>query len=173
MNLAIPAESPFLLRRITPEDNSAIARVIRQVSAEYGLTADKGYTVADPDLDELYQVYSKPGYAFWVVEFDGQVVGGGGIAPLLCSQPDICELQKMYFSSVARGKGLAKKLALQAIEYAQEQGFKQCYLETTAFLKEAIRLYEYLGFVHIDQPLGCTGHVDCEVRMLKPLMYNK
>ena len=169
MNLAIPAKPQCLLRRIAPHDNCAIAQVIRQVSAEYGLTADKGYTVADPDLDELYQVYSKPGYAFWVVEFDGVVVGGGGIAPLLCSQPDICELQKMYFSSVVRGKGLAKKLALQAMEYAQAQGFKQCYLETTAFLKEAIRLYEHLGFQHIDEPLGCTGHVDCEVRMLRLL----
>lgn len=41
--------------------------------------------------------------------------------------------------------------------------------ETTAFLKEAIGLYEHLGFTHIDAPLGCTGHVDCEVRMLKTL----
>ncbi|MBX4564747.1 acetyltransferase, partial [Klebsiella pneumoniae] len=24
-------------------------------------------------------------------------------------------------------------------------------------------------FEHIDGPLGCTGHVDCEVRMLKTL----
>lgn len=41
--------SPTLtVRRITTADNAAIARVIRQVSAEYGLTADKGYTVADP-----------------------------------------------------------------------------------------------------------------------------
>ncbi|MGE9528145.1 GNAT family N-acetyltransferase, partial [Escherichia coli] len=56
-----------------------------------------------------------------------------------------------------------------ALEHAREQGFKQCYLETTAFLTEAIRLYEHLGFEHISEALGCTGHVDCEVRMLKPL----
>ena len=55
-----------------------------------------------------------------------------------------------------------------ALEHAREQGFKQCYLETTAFLTEAIRLYEHLGFEHISEALGCTGHVDCEVRMLKP-----
>ncbi len=53
--------SPALrLRKLTVADNPAIAHVIRQVSAEYGLTADKGYTVADPNLDELYQVYSQP-----------------------------------------------------------------------------------------------------------------
>ena len=143
--------SPALrLRKLTVADNPAIAHVIRQVSAEYGLTADKGYTVADPNLDELYQVYSQPGHAYWVVEYEGEVVGGGGIAPLT-------------------GKGLAKKLALMAMEQAREMGFKRCYLETTAFLKEAIALYEHLGFEHIDYALGCTGHVDCEVRMLRKL----
>lgn len=167
MNIVL---SPTLaLRRITEPDNRAIAAVIRQVSAEYGLTADKGYTVADPNLDELFQVYSQPGAAYWVVEQNGEVVGGGGVAPLGCSEPDICELQKMYFLSSARGQGLAKKLALMALDHAREQGFKQCYLETTAFLTEAIRLYEHLGFEHISEVLGCTGHVDCEVRMLKPL----
>lgn len=65
--------------------------------------------------------------------------------------------------------GAGEKLALMALEHAREQGFKQCYLETTAFLTEAIRLYEHLGFEHISEALGCTGHVDCEVRMLKPL----
>ena len=78
-------------------------------------------------------------------------------------------LQKMYFLPTIRGQGLAKKLALVALEHARSQGFKRCYLETTAFLKEAIGLYEHLGFEHIDAPLGCTGHVDCEVRMLKSL----
>lgn len=42
----IAPQSP-VMRRLTQQDNPAIARVIRQVSAEYGLTADKGYTVAD------------------------------------------------------------------------------------------------------------------------------
>lgn len=167
MNIVL--SSTLKLRRITETDNAAIAAVIRQVSAEYGLTADKGYTVADPNLDELFQVYSQPGAAYWVVEQNGEIVGGGGVAPLGCSEPDICELQKMYFLSSARGQGLAKKLALMALDHARQQGFKRCYLETTAFLKEAIGLYEHLGFEHIAEPLGCTGHVDCEVRMLKVL----
>nr|WP_249528924.1 GNAT family N-acetyltransferase [Escherichia coli] len=108
----IAPQSP-VMRRLTLQDNPAIARVIRQVSAEYGLTADKGYTVADPNLDELYQVYSQPGHAYWVVEYEGEVVGGGGIAPLAGSESDICELQKMYFLPAIRGKGLAKKTGLK------------------------------------------------------------
>lgn len=157
------------LRPMVASDNPSVARVIRTVSAEFGLTADKGYTVADPNLDRLFALYSEVNSAYWVVEMDGEVVGGGGIAPLLCSAPDICELQKMYFLPQLRGLGLARRLALQALDFARDRGFRRCYLETTASLTRAIALYEQLGFEHITEPLGCTGHVDCEVRMLKAL----
>lgn len=167
MTTSLPVS--VLVRPIRPEDNAGIASVIRRVSAEFGLTADKGYTVADPNLDHLYETYSQPGCAYWVVELDGVVAGGGGVAPLSGAEDDLCELQKMYFMPSLRGQGLAKRLALQAIEHAREHGFGRCYLETTASLTQAIALYERLGFQHISGPMGNTGHVDCEVTMLKYL----
>lgn len=157
------------VRPITAADNPHIAQVIRDVSAEFGLTADKGYTVSDPQLDQLFELYSAEQSAYWIVEYQGKVVGGGGVAPLACSTPDICELQKMYFLPEVRGRGLARELALRAMEHARNHGFRRCYLETTASLTRAIKLYESLGFEHIDSAMGCTGHVDCEVRMLKTL----
>ncbi len=157
------------VRPITVEDNASIARVIRAVSAEFGLTADKGYTVSDPNLDHLFELYNTVNSAYWVVEHHGKVAGGGGVAPLQGSDPDICELQKMYFMPDVRGLGLARQLALQAMNFARERGFKRCYLETTASLTRAIKLYQQLGFQHISAPLGYTGHVDCEVTMLKTL----
>ncbi|MDF4855884.1 MarR family transcriptional regulator, partial [Vibrio parahaemolyticus] len=48
----------FVLRPLSKADNPQIADVIRQVSSEYGLTADKGYGVADPTLDDMYSVYN-------------------------------------------------------------------------------------------------------------------
>ena len=157
------------VRPITAADNPHIAQVIRDVSAEFGLTADKGYTVSDPQLDHLFELYSAEQSAYWIIESDGKVVGGGGVAPLSCSAPDICELQKMYFLPAVRGQGLARELALRALDHAHQQGFRRCYLETTASLTRAIKLYESLGFTHIEGAMGCTGHVDCEVRMLKNL----
>ncbi|QKJ85528.1 Acetyltransferase [Paramixta manurensis] len=163
------AQLNLRVRPITGEDNPAIAQVIRTVSAEFGLTADKGYTVSDPQLDRLFELYSAANSAYWIIELDGVVVGGGGVAPLQCSEPDICELQKMYFLAPVRGLGLARQLALRALDFARERGFTRCYLETTGSLTRAIKLYEQLGFEHISGPMGCTGHVDCEVRMLKRL----
>ncbi|MFJ5331310.1 GNAT family N-acetyltransferase [Pectobacterium versatile] len=157
------------VRPITAQDDAAIAQVIRQVSAEFGLTADKGYTVSDPNLDALFALYNQPKSAYWVVEYEGHVVGGGGIAPLVAGEEDVCELQKMYFLPVVRGKGLARQLAIQALDFARQHGFRRCYLETTGHLTSAIRLYESLGFELIPHAMGNTGHTDCEVTMLKVL----
>ncbi|MDF2156046.1 bifunctional helix-turn-helix transcriptional regulator/GNAT family N-acetyltransferase [Vibrio sp. CAU 1672] len=158
----------FVLRPLSKADNPQVAEVIRRVSAEYGLTADKGYGVADPTLDDMYSVYDQQGAAYWVIEYQGEIVGGGGFAPL-AGEPDVCELQKMYFLPQTRGHGLAKRIVALSLQLAKQLGYQQCYLETTECLKEAIGLYEKLGFEHLAAPLGQTGHDACEVVMLKAL----
>ncbi|MCL2918968.1 bifunctional helix-turn-helix transcriptional regulator/GNAT family N-acetyltransferase [Shewanella litorisediminis] len=163
------AQDGIEIRPLTPDDDVAIAAVIREVSAEYGLTPDKGYGVADKTLDCLSEVYSVPGAAYWVICQDGQVLGGGGIAPL-ASEPGVCELQKMYFLPVIRGKGLARRLANHSLAFARQEGYQACYLETTAVLHEAVKLYESLGFEHLTAPMGNTGHDACEIPMLKRLI---
>ncbi|WP_447471740.1 bifunctional helix-turn-helix transcriptional regulator/GNAT family N-acetyltransferase [Vibrio harveyi] len=158
----------YVLRPLTKADNSRVTNVIRKVSAEYGLTADKGYGVADPTLDDMYSVYDQQGAAYWVVEYQGEIVGGGGFAPL-AGEPNVCELQKMYFLPQTRGHGLAKRIVALSLQLAKQFGYQQCYLETTECLREAVGLYEKLGFEHLDAPLGQTGHDACEVVMLKTL----
>ena len=117
----------------------------------------------------LYSMTTTTPIRLLVIEVDGHIAGGGGVAPLLGGETDLCELQKMYFLPILRGKGLAKQLALQALAFARQQGFGRCYLETTASLTSAVGLYERLGFEHIGGAMGNTGHVDCEVTMLKTL----
>ncbi len=159
----------YRIRPIAPEDNAAIAAVIRAVSAEYGLTADKGYGVADPNLDALHETYQGEQSRYWVIEGpDGAILGGGGIAPL-AGETGTCELQKMYFLPALRGLGLGRRLVLQALAEARALGYLRCYLETTADLREATSLYESLGFEHLPGPLGCTGHDACEICMVLEL----
>lgn len=163
---AASRQEGYEIRQLSPLDNAAVAAVIRRVSAEYGLTADKGYGVADPTLDTMSEVYQHDGSRYWVIEHNKRILGGGGVAPL-AGEENICELQKMYFLPELRGRGLARKLAVTALRFAREQGYRGCYLETTADLTEAIALYQSLGFVSISHPMGNTGHDACEVRMLK------
>ncbi|NMH65988.1 GNAT family N-acetyltransferase [Shewanella sp. SHSM-M6] len=159
------ATAQVVIRELQAGDDAAIAEVIRRVSAEYGLGADKGYSVADPTLDCLSRIYCQAGANYWVITREARVLGGAGIAPL-AGQAGVCELQKMYFLPAIRGLGLSRRLALLALAFARDQGYDSCYLETTACLKEAVALYESLGFEHLDAPLGATGHDACELPML-------
>ena len=160
----------MLLRPIQPKDNAAMAAIIRTVSAEFGLAPSAGFAVADAALDDLYAVYSDDTAAYWVVENEaGEVVGGGGIAPLQ-GAPDILEIQKMYFLPETRGQGLAKSILLLCFAFGEHQGKTALYLETTAKLNQAVALYEKLGFAHLDKPLGNTGHsAACEIYMHKKI----
>ena len=160
----------MLLRPIQLKDNATMAAIIRTVSAEFGLAPSDGFAVADAALDDLYAVYSDDTAAYWVVENEaGEVVGGGGVAPLQ-GAPEILEIQKMYFLPEARGQGLAKSILLLCFAFGEYQGKTVFYLETTANLKQAISLYEKLGFVYLNTPLGNTGHsAACEIYMHKQI----
>ncbi|EAP94213.1 bifunctional helix-turn-helix transcriptional regulator/GNAT family N-acetyltransferase [Vibrio splendidus] len=162
------ASSDVVVRPLQQQDNTVVANVIRQVSYENGLTEDKGYGVADPTLEDMFSVYNNERSQYWVIELDGKVVGGGGFAPL-AGMPEVCELQKMYFLPETRGKGLAKRLVNISMEKAKELGYQHMYLETTECLNAAVKLYEKLGFEHLDSAWGETGHDACEVVMAKTL----
>ena len=160
----------YKIRTIEQKDNLKIAHLIREVSKEFGLAAESGFAVADPILDNLYQVYQQPNAQYWVIEDDqGEILGGGGIAPLQ-GDSSILEIQKMYFDHAIRGHGLAKQILSLAFDFAKQQQFKLCYLETTASLWQAVKLYEKIGFEHLDAPKGHTGHSHaCEIWMQKQL----
>ena len=160
----------YQIRPIRVEDNPAIAQVIRQVSKEHGLAPEDGFAVADPILDHLYEHYQQAHAAYWVItDHHEQILGGGGISPLQ-GDASCLELQKMYFRPALRGQGFAKKLLELAFEFAQQHGFNEIYLETTASLAAAVKLYEKTGFAYLDQPRGNTGHsAACEIWMLKTL----
>ncbi len=158
----------MIIREIEQKDNQQIAKVIRDVFEE--LDAPKvGTAYADPILDTLYEVYKADRAIYLVVENEGKVLGGCGIAPLENGEPHICELQKMYFAPEIRGTGLAKQIIEACLQFAKEKDFTICYLETLSFMKAAQKLYANLGFESISAPLGCTGHSSCEVWMTKKL----
>ena len=158
----------YQLRPIQPQDNTALAQIIREVSKEFGLAPESGFAVADPILDDLYTVYDQKNAMYWIVEdSSGQVFGGGGLSPLK-GDSAILEIQKMYFLPELRGLGFAKQILEKAFQFTQQHSFQSCYLETTQNLWQAIKLYEKLGFKHLKAPKGNTGHSHaCEIWMLK------
>lgn len=158
----------YILREIEKKDNEQIARVIRTVLIEMGVPK-VGTAYEDKALDEMFETYSKSTSAYYVIENNGKIIGGAGVAKLNNYDGNICEFQKMYFLSEARGLGLGSKMITVCLEKAKGFGFEKCYLETMPYMDSARALYQKNGFTSLDKPVGDTGHYSCNVWMIKDL----
>jgi len=168
-SLARPDNSTkFTLRPIQPADNQKVALIVRTVMTEFGCVGE-GYSILDPEVDDMYSAYSGPRTAFFVVasKSSGEVFGCGGIGPLIGGSGDVCELKKMYFLPELRGLGFGQKMVTICVETAKALGYTRCYLETVARMKQANHLYQKMGFEKICAPMGATGHGGCDAWYIK------
>ena len=161
-------QSDFIIREIQPTDNPKVAKVIRDVLIEFGVPK-VGTAYEDKATDEMFETYNKPSAAYFVIEHENKIVGGAGFSQLNNFEGKVCEFQKMYFSPIARGKGLGSKLISHCLDLAKQQDFEQCYLETMPYMEAARALYKKNGFSNLDKPMGNTGHYSCNVWMIKDL----
>ena len=152
--------SNFSIRPILADDDAAMAAVIRTVMPEFGATGS-GFAISDPEVDWMSRAYAAPRHAYFVLERDGRVLGGAGVAPLAGGGADVCELRKMYFLPEARGSGAGAAMMARCLDAARGFGFTRCYLETLTGMDAAMRLYERSGFRRIDAAMGATGHGGC------------
>ena len=161
-------EFEFTLRPITPNDDAAVARLIRAVLAEFEPSPPER---EDPRIDAMSGKYADAEAQFLVVEVDGRVVGCGGFAPLRGAPAEdrVCELQKMLFAPELRGRGVGRQLLEELLGRMRAAGYRTCYLETRSNMTRAQTLYESFGFVELDHTIGCTGHTTCDRQFHKPL----
>ena len=159
---------PFLIRPIEPRDDSAVAAIIRSVMPEFG-AAGEGFAIHDAEVDSMSTAYARARSAYFVVEIDGRIAGGGGVAPLEHGEPDVCELRKMYFLPEARGLGAGHAMITLCLDTARRLGFGRCYLETLTGMDAAQHLYRRHGFLPLCSPIGKTGHHGCDRWFIRAL----
>lgn len=157
-----------IIRLIEKKDNPQIAKVIRSVLEDFNVPK-VGTAYADVSLDSMFENYQKPKTVYFVVEENDRIIGGAGVAQLDNFDGNVCELQKMYFLSEARGKGIGAQMMEFCLAKAREFGFEKCYLETMEYMTHAQKLYKQTGFEYIDSAMGDTGHYSCPVHMIKIL----
>lgn len=138
----------FRIRPWQSKDRLAVATVIQQVLAEYGLSWEPDG--ADQDVLKVETDYLQVGGAFWVIErrtqtVENQIVGTAAYYPTPRA-PLAVEIRKMYLLPEVRGRGLGRFL-LQALEQTiAQQGYQEVWVETASILKEAVLLYERNGY---------------------------
>ena len=141
------------IRLIAEADNPKIAEIIRTNLKKIDLDIP-GTAYFDPELDCLSRYYlAKPEKrAYFIAEDDNkQIIGGAGIEEF--ENIDCCaEIQKLYLTDAAKGKGLGRVLMQTAENFAKSKNYKNLYLETHSNLRAAVRLYEKIGFKQIERP---------------------
>ena len=132
------------------------------ITAELPNTADAIALISELEahLGPLYPKTSRHGYsveklmeqgvAFFVTRHDGVLAGCGGIELF---GTEYGEIKRMYVRPEFRGLGLAQLMLNHLAAYAQERDVHLLRLETGIYQKEAIALYERMGFQRIS-PFG-------------------
>lgn len=101
------------------------------------------------DMADITRSYfSDCGSCYWVVESGGQVVGMVGALPMTKPSLQKEQLQLLHLNVARehRGQGIARALVRTVLRFAQEQGYSEVVLSTSALQLSALALYRSLGF---------------------------
>ncbi len=117
-------------------------------------------TELEAQLEPLYPRESRHGLrvdqliaedvAFFLLRWNGAPASCGGVK-LVGSEYG--EVKRMYSRPRFRGLGLGKMMLRHLVDYARERGVGLLRLETGVYQREAIGLYERMGFYRIP-PFG-------------------
>jgi GNAT superfamily N-acetyltransferase len=101
---------------------------------------------------------TKPGVELLVAEVDGVILGSVALFPAETDAyegnvdtVDYPEIRMLAVSPAARGKGVATALISECIKLSKEKGHHSIGLHTGEFMKNAMKLYERIGFERLPQ----------------------
>jgi putative acetyltransferase len=154
----------YTIKQISKADNKELANVIRTVLIQQGNDVD-GTVFTDDATDRMYDGYQAENAIYFVVYINNILMGGCGVNHLSGENESVCELQRLFLSNEARGKGIGQELMDLCVGFAKSKNYKLMYLETFPNMLEAIGLYTKTGFKLINNPMGSTGHFYCTTRM--------
>lgn len=125
----------------TPDAATLIAELEDHLASRYPAPSRHGFSVARLLAEDV---------AFFVLRDDGVPAGCGGV--LLVGQA-YGEIKRMYVRPQFRGRGCGVALLDRLAAHASEHGLTLLRLETGVDQREAIALYERMGFRRIP-PFG-------------------
>jgi len=121
----------------TTDAQMLIAELEQHLAPFYPVTSRHGYSV---------EKLIKQSVAFFIVRQDGIPAGCGGVQFF---GTEYGELKRMFVRPQFRGLGLAKLMLQHLEQYTRDHHISLLRLETGIHQKEAIGLYERMGFQNI------------------------
>jgi len=106
---------------------------------------DAYLAVSDGEDHSFYAQFNKVDLIKHVVlaSYNEIIIACGAIKQY---DPKTMEIKRMFTSSDYRGKGIAGLILIELQNWTKEMGFENCILETGKRQREAIRLYQKIGY---------------------------
>jgi putative acetyltransferase len=131
------------IRSLAHGDDATPIRTLNEewITRYFTLEAKDRETLNDP----VHSILLRGGHIFMAYAGAEAV----GCVALIAMQDGIYELSKMAVSPHLRGKGLGRRLLQHAIVQARSIGARSLFLGSNTRLKDAVHLYESVGFRHV------------------------
>ena len=176
--------------RLIPSHARKYLPAVRELYREYAasIEVDLCFQNFEQELAELPGHYAPPAGRLFLAQYGDDLAGCAALRPL----PDpcgsalegcgnrrkstrenqrtathVCEMKRLYVRPAFRGQGIGRKLAQAVIDAAREIGYARMRLDTLAGMKEALALYESLGFrrtaPYYHNPSACAVFMELEL----------
>jgi N-acetylglutamate synthase-like GNAT family acetyltransferase len=140
---AISTPPVIEIRSLAPDDDATAFRTLNEewITRYFTLEAKDRETLNDP----VHSILLKGGHIFMAYAA-AEAVGCVALIPM---RDGVCELSKMVVSPHLRGRGIGRRLLQRAIAQARSSGARSLFLGSNTRLKDAVHLYESVGFLHV------------------------
>lgn len=131
------------------------------LTAFFRVEAKDEMTLSDPEGAIL-----APSGQILLADLAGRTVGRAALVPM---PNGAYEVAKMAVAPEVQGRGLGRLLLEAAVAWAMERGGRRLYLESSAWLTSALRLYESAGFCHLSphtRPVSPYARAEVFMEML-------
>jgi len=130
-----------IIRAQAPGEIEEVRRLFREYETFLGV--DLCFQSFEEELAGLPGKYAPPDGAL-LIAVDGHEVAGCVAFKRLAA--GVCEMKRLFVRPEYRGQGLGRMLAERIIDEAEQLGYPLMWLDSFTRLKEAMGLYESLGF---------------------------
>jgi putative acetyltransferase len=117
----------------------------RELFREYqtSIGVDLCFQNFEKEIAGLPGDYAPPQGRLYLAFDGGQPAGCVGVRRI---EKGVCELKRLYVRPLYRGRGIGRRLALEAVAAGRETGYARIRLDTLPSMHDALKLYDSLGF---------------------------
>jgi len=141
----VPVDSPnaIEIRPLAPGYDTTAFRTLNEewITRYFTLEAKDREILNDP----VHSILLKGGHIFMAYA-GAEAVGCVALIPM---RDGVYEISKMAVSPHLRGRGIGRRLLQHAIAQARSIGARSLFLGSNTRLKDAVHLYESVGFRHV------------------------